>query len=86
MDEKDNSVIEISLKLAVIYGSWKDHAKANSGFHYCIDAQENKMKSSKFFSPLFLQKQIIFTIPYLVTICVCGIKFSLDFTCDALRI
>ena len=47
MDDKDNAIIEMSLKLALIYGTWKDHSKANAGFKYCIDAQEQKMKSSK---------------------------------------
>jgi len=45
MDEKDNAIIEMSLKLALIYGTWKDHEKANAGFKYCIEAQEKKMKS-----------------------------------------
>ena len=47
MDEKDNAIIEMSLKLALIYGTWKDHEKANAGFKYCIEAQEKKMKSRK---------------------------------------
>lgn len=47
VDAKDNSIIEMSLRLAVIYGTWKEHGKAETGFKYCIDAQESKMKSSK---------------------------------------
>ena len=43
----------MSLKLAVIYGSLNEHEKANLGFKYCIYAQEEKMKSSKY-RPLFI--------------------------------
>ena len=44
----------MSLKLAVIYGSLNEHEKANLGFKYCIYAQEEKMKSSKYL-PLLIQ-------------------------------
>jgi len=33
------------LKLAIIYGNWNQHEKAKTGFLYCIDAQEEKIKS-----------------------------------------
>ena len=52
IDEDNNGIIEMSLKLAKIYGEWKDHEKAKAGFDFCIKAQETKMKSSinyKFF-------------------------------------
>lgn len=45
MDQKDNSIIEMSLKLAKIYGTWGQHEKAKTGYLYCIKAQENKIKS-----------------------------------------
>ena len=44
--EEENGIIEMSLKLAKIYGAWKEHDKAQAGFAYCIKAQETKMKSS----------------------------------------
>ena len=47
VDGKDDSIIEISLKLCQIYAEWKEHDKANIGFKYCIETQENKMKSGK---------------------------------------
>jgi len=47
VDEKDNSIIDMCLKLAVIYGSLNEHEKANLGFKYCIHAQEEKMKSNE---------------------------------------
>ena len=47
VDEKDNSIIDMCLKLAVIYGSFNEHEKANFGFKYCIHAQEEKMKSNE---------------------------------------
>ena len=46
IDEEENGIIEMSLKLAKIYGTWKQHDKAQAGFSYCIKAQETKMKSS----------------------------------------
>jgi len=45
IDAEDNSVVEMSLKLAVIYAEWKQHDKAKAGFKYCIETQEKKMKS-----------------------------------------
>jgi len=45
IDEDNNGIIEMSLKLAKIYGEWKDHDKAKTGFDFCIKAQETKMKS-----------------------------------------
>jgi hypothetical protein len=47
-DEMENSIIEMSLKISVIYGLWKEHEKAECGFKYCIQAQEAKMKTSKY--------------------------------------
>lgn len=48
VDEKDNSIIDMCLKLAVIYGTINEHEKANIGFKHCILAQEEKMiKSDK---------------------------------------
>jgi len=47
VDETDNSIIDMSLKLSVIYGSWNDHDQANIGFKYCINTQEDKMRSSE---------------------------------------
>ena len=46
IEEDSNGIIEMSLKLAKIYGEWKDHDKAKAGFDFCINAQETKMKSS----------------------------------------
>ncbi len=46
-NEKDNSIVEMSLKIAKIYASWGEAAKAEAGFRFCIEAQETKMKSSK---------------------------------------
>lgn len=45
IDEDNNGIIEMSLKLAKIYGEWKDHDKAKAGFDFCIKAQETKMIS-----------------------------------------
>merc|ERR1712045_202126 len=45
IEEDSNAIIEMSLKLAKIYGEWKDHDKAKAGFDFCINAQETKMKS-----------------------------------------
>ena len=50
INEDDNSIIEMSLKLAKIYGKWRDHEKAKAGFDFCIKAQETKMKSSMLFN------------------------------------
>lgn len=47
VDEKDNSIIDMCLKLAVIYGTINEHEKANIGFKHCILAQEEKMIKSQ---------------------------------------
>jgi len=47
VEENDNSIIDMCLKLAVIYGTLNDHQKANIGFRHCIHAQEEKMKSNE---------------------------------------
>ena len=46
----DNSIIEISLKLARIYGEWRKDEKAVAGYKHCIKTQEEKMKSGKIFN------------------------------------
>lgn len=38
MPQNDPAVIEISLKLADIYGKNGDHEKAELGFQFCIEA------------------------------------------------
>ena len=70
IEEDSNGIIEMSLKLAKIYGEWKDHDKAKAGFDFCIKAQETKMKSSInykwfffkfwFFSDVFSFSPILF--------------------------
>ncbi|XP_035231024.1 tetratricopeptide repeat protein 19, mitochondrial-like [Stegodyphus dumicola] len=41
----DNSVVEISLKLASIYGQRNEREKAEKGFKFCINTQQNKLKN-----------------------------------------
>eukprot|EP00094_Tigriopus_californicus_P005980 TCALIF_05761-PB protein Name:"Similar to ttc19 Tetratricopeptide repeat protein 19, mitochondrial (Danio rerio)" AED:0.21 eAED:0.21 QI:0/0.57/0.62/0.87/0.71/0.62/8/0/792 len=42
---EDNSMIEMSLKLAKVYASWQQHDKAVLGFQFCINTQEKKVKN-----------------------------------------
>ena len=56
VEQNDNSIIEMSLKLACIYGIWKQHEKAKIGYLYCIKTQENKMKSGKYQFIVLLHK------------------------------
>lgn len=39
MDPKDPAIIEISLKLALIYARFENTKKANTGFQFCYDTQ-----------------------------------------------
>lgn len=39
----DNSIVEISLKLASIYGQTNERQKAEIGFKFCIDTQQKKI-------------------------------------------
>lgn len=43
----DNSIIEMSLKLACIYSEWKQDDKAGIGFRHCIQEQEKKIKAGR---------------------------------------
>lgn len=41
---EDNAMVEISLKLATVYATWKQDLKAETGFKFCIDTMEKKVK------------------------------------------
>lgn len=41
----DNSIVEISLKLASIYSHRDEREKAEKGFQFCINTQQNKLDS-----------------------------------------
>ena len=41
----DNSIIAMSLKLAIIFSKTEQHEKAQQGFEFCIDSTENKIKA-----------------------------------------
>ena len=43
----DNSIVEISLKLAMIYAMQKKYTDAEKGYGFCIDTQETKIQESK---------------------------------------
>ena len=43
----DNALIEISLKLAMIYGEQGKNDVATMGYEYCIESLENKINSDK---------------------------------------
>ena len=41
----DNSIIAMSMKLAIIFSKTEQHEKAEQGFQFCIDKTEEKIKS-----------------------------------------
>lgn len=43
---EDNKIIEMSLKLAVIYGEHKEYKNAEKGFKFCIQTQEDKIRKA----------------------------------------
>lgn len=43
----DNAIVEISLKLAAMYGKLSQDAKAEEGFRFCIDTQLKKLSVMK---------------------------------------
>ncbi|XP_029109665.1 tetratricopeptide repeat protein 19, mitochondrial isoform X3 [Scleropages formosus] len=45
--EDDNAVIEMSLKLASIYGSQDQHELAEHGFRFCVESLEAKIEKQK---------------------------------------
>ena len=45
----DNSIIAMSLKLAIIFSKTEQHEKAEQGFEFCIDSTENKIKAGTYF-------------------------------------
>ena len=45
VSQDDNSIIAMSLKLAVIFSKSKQYEKAQQGFEFCINTTENKIKS-----------------------------------------
>ena len=42
--QNDNSIIEMSLKLAALYAEWGQDDKAEKGYKFCIEEQEKKIK------------------------------------------
>ena len=44
----DNSIIAMSLKLAIIFSKTEQHEKAQQGFGFCIDTQETKIKAGMY--------------------------------------
>lgn len=52
---EDNSMIEMSLKLAKVYASWQQHDKAVLGFQFCIKTQEKKVKNGMNFTKKLLE-------------------------------
>ena len=48
VSKDDNSIIAMSLKLAIIFSKTDQHEKAQQGFEFCIDTQETKIKAGKY--------------------------------------
>lgn len=48
----DNSIVEMSLKLAQIYSMRKDSEKAEQGFRFCIDTQQKKLEGINYLDSL----------------------------------
>ena len=48
VSKDDNSIIAMSLKLAIIFSKTEQHEKAQQGFEFCIDTQETKIKNGKY--------------------------------------
>ena len=44
----DNSIIAMSLKLAIIFSKTEQHDKAQQGFEFCIDSTEKKIKAGSY--------------------------------------
>ncbi|XP_043923513.1 tetratricopeptide repeat protein 19, mitochondrial isoform X2 [Protopterus annectens] len=47
VEQDDNAVIEMSLKLASIYGEQNQHELAVHGFEFCIESLESKVEKQK---------------------------------------
>lgn len=45
-EQNDNAVIELSLKLALIYASQKKFEDAEVGYNFCIDSQRKKLEGN----------------------------------------
>ena len=45
VSKDDNSIIAMSLKLAMIHFKTDQHEKAQQGFEFCIDSTEKKIQS-----------------------------------------
>ena len=46
VEQDDNKIIDMSLKLSKVYAVWGDHEKASSGFRFCVDTQERKVAAA----------------------------------------
>ena len=46
VEQDDNKIIEMSLKLSQVYAIWGDHEKASAGFRFCVDTQERKVAAA----------------------------------------
>lgn len=46
VEQDDNKIIEMSLKLSQVYAMWGDHEKASAGFRFCVDTQERKVAAA----------------------------------------
>lgn len=47
----DNAIVEVSLKLAVLYASQQRNTEAETGYQFCIDTLESKMKAASVTDP-----------------------------------
>ena len=45
VQQNDNSIVEMSMKLATIFWKTNEHEKAQQGFEFCIDSQESKIEA-----------------------------------------
>ena len=46
VEQDDNKIIEMSLKLSQVYAVWGDHEMAEAGFRFCVDTQERKVAAA----------------------------------------
>ena len=46
VEQDDNKIIEMALKLSQVYAMWGDHEKASAGFRFCVDTQERKVAAA----------------------------------------